>query len=296
MDITYVQTFLRIVETGSFAKAAQELQYAPSTVTAHIQALEQELGCALFERIGRKNHLTELGGEFLDYASQMMHIRQKMSQMGEQTENSEITLRIGALESLMFCTMLDVVSRFKQSYKKVHLELEIGEADQLREMLRQNKLDLIYITDIVNTDPMLECLHKREEPMVFLASSRHPLAHGGDVTLSEVLRYPFVIPAPMGNCHTTLRRLAATVGGEIKDTVMINNIGAISAFLKDDCSVTFLYQSAVNKNLHTEHLTAVNVQMPAQFSYSQVLVRKNKWLSPALKKLVEIITEAEKNN
>ncbi len=83
--------------------------------------------------------------------------------------------------------------------------------------------------------------------MVFLASSRHPLAHGGDVTLSEVLRYPFVIPAPMGNCHTTLRRLAA-----------------------------------------------VNVQMPAQFSYSQVLVRKNKWLSPALKKPLEIITAAEK--
>ena len=296
MDITYVQTFLHIVETGSFAKAAQELQYAPSTVTAHIQALEQELGCALFERIGRKNHLTELGAEFLDYAYQIMHIRQKMSLMGEQTEDSEITLRIGALESLMFCTLLDVAKVFKQSYKKVHLELEIGETHQLREMLRQNKLDLIYITDIVNTDPTLECLHMREEPMVFLTSCRHPLAHKKDVTLSEVLEYPFVAPAPMGNCHNTLRQLAATVGGEIKDSVMVNNIGAISVFLKDDLSVTFLYKSALNKNLHTEDLATVAVQMPAQFSYSQVLVRKNKWLSPALKKLVEIITEAEKNN
>ena len=122
------------------------------------------------------------------------------------------------------------------------------------------------------------------------------LIHKKDVTLSEVLEYPFVAPAPMGNCHNTLRQLAVTVGGEIKDSVMVNNIGAISVFLKDDLSVTFLYKSALNKNLHTEDLATIAVQMPAQFSYSQVLVRKNKWLSPALKKLVEIMIEAEKNN
>ena len=60
MDLTNIRTFLQIVASGSFAGAAQELQYAQSTVSAQIQALERELGFPLFERIGRKNYLTNV--------------------------------------------------------------------------------------------------------------------------------------------------------------------------------------------------------------------------------------------
>jgi len=296
VDFSNIQTFLRIVETGSFAKAAEELQYAPSTVTAHIQALEQEFGCALFERIGRKNYLTDIGAEFLDHAREMQYIYQKASAMGKQSEDSNITLRIGGLESLMFNTLLDVVIIFKQKYKNIRINLKIGEAYDLKEMLRQNDLDLIFITDIINTDPSFECHYQREEKMLFLAGPEHELVDQKCVSLQEVLTYPFVVPAPTGNCYNTLRQLAAKSGGEIKDTVMINNIGAISVFLQDNKSISFLYSSAVNQNLNTGNFKIIDVDIPKQVSYSQVLVRKNKWMSPALNHLVSIIEQIHPRN
>ena len=52
MDTRSLQTFLKVYDLRSFTKAAQELGYVQSTVTAQIQQLEQELGYPLFDRLG----------------------------------------------------------------------------------------------------------------------------------------------------------------------------------------------------------------------------------------------------
>ena len=71
MELRNLNTFLRITQLGSFTKAAKELGYATSTITAQIQQLEEEIGTPLFERMGRKNVLTPAGQELIPYAQQM---------------------------------------------------------------------------------------------------------------------------------------------------------------------------------------------------------------------------------
>ena len=61
MELRNLITFLKIIETGSFSKAAEQLLYSQSTVTIQIQQLEEELGVPLFERVGRRMVLTEAG-------------------------------------------------------------------------------------------------------------------------------------------------------------------------------------------------------------------------------------------
>lgn len=55
MESKHLFTFLVVVETGSFTRAAQKLDYAQSSITAQIQALEAELKQPLFDRIGKKS-------------------------------------------------------------------------------------------------------------------------------------------------------------------------------------------------------------------------------------------------
>ena len=52
MTIVQLNTFLKIVEAGSFSAAANRLGYAQSTITMQIKQLEEELGCRIFERLG----------------------------------------------------------------------------------------------------------------------------------------------------------------------------------------------------------------------------------------------------
>lgn len=55
MESRHLFTFLVVVEVGSFTRAAQKLDYAQSSITAQIQALEAELGQPLFDRISKKS-------------------------------------------------------------------------------------------------------------------------------------------------------------------------------------------------------------------------------------------------
>lgn len=65
MNTKYLYTIKTVLETGSFQKAASKLNYTQSTVTFHIQQIEQELDIKLFDRIGRKMVLTQAGREIL---------------------------------------------------------------------------------------------------------------------------------------------------------------------------------------------------------------------------------------
>ena len=65
MNTKYLLTLKAILETGSFQKAADSLNYTQSTVTFQMKQLEEELSIKLFEKIGRKMVLTQAGKDIL---------------------------------------------------------------------------------------------------------------------------------------------------------------------------------------------------------------------------------------
>jgi DNA-binding transcriptional LysR family regulator len=65
LDLRQVRTFAEVTRARSFTKAAVQLHYAQSSVTAQVHALETDLGLPLFNRLGRQVELTEAGRLFL---------------------------------------------------------------------------------------------------------------------------------------------------------------------------------------------------------------------------------------
>ena len=289
MDLSYIRTFLHVAEVGNFTKAAEDLEYAQSTVTSQIQALEKELGFPLFERMGRKCYLTDAGRDFLTYANDIQYILQKASNLKSQSEDTPISLRIGILESLLFSTVIDLVPLFKAKYTKADLFLRIGTAAELTEMLKQNQLDMIYISSSLNTDNTLSCCYRREERMSFVTSSGHPLASRKKLSLQEIFAYPLIATESSGYCCQTLQNLAANTGLEIHPTITINDIDAISLLLRDERSFSFLPECSVSKHLQNTSLTTLDVDIPIPTYYSQVLLRKSQWISPPMEHLISLI-------
>lgn len=77
MEIRNFITFKKIIETGSFTKASEELGYAQSTITAHIQAIEDYLSGQVFDRIGRQVILTDLGKQLEKQVDQLLNTYKK---------------------------------------------------------------------------------------------------------------------------------------------------------------------------------------------------------------------------
>ena len=72
MELRIINTFLHIAELRSFSRAARELGYSQSAVSAQIAQLEAELETPLFDRVGKTVRLTDAGQTFLSYARTLL--------------------------------------------------------------------------------------------------------------------------------------------------------------------------------------------------------------------------------
>jgi DNA-binding transcriptional LysR family regulator len=77
LDLLKLRTFQVVAKTGNFTRAAAELGYSQSSVTNHIQALEREMGAALFDRASRNIVLTEAGRRTLEYANRLLALAEE---------------------------------------------------------------------------------------------------------------------------------------------------------------------------------------------------------------------------
>lgn len=289
MDLRNIQTFIRAAELGSFTKAANELGYVQSTVTMQMQQLERELGFPLFDRIGKKVSLTALGLEFLGYAYRIERTMMEASNLGKETTDIKGTLRVGVLESLLFANMLQLLPRFKDKYINLDLQLKMGQASELLWQLKQNQLDMVYLSAGLNTDSDLRCCYKRQEQLVFICSPEHPVANRMGVSVKELLTYDFVVTERAGICYRRLQELAQQHNAMLHASVEVDSTVAIAALVQKNMALAFLPEYSVQKLLKSRSLLRVDVDLEPQTYYSQILCHGKRWMSPFMEELIEKI-------
>ncbi len=291
MDIRNIKTFVRVAELKNFTKAAQEMNYVQSTVTMQIQLLEKELGFSLFDRVGKKISLTDMGREFLNYAYEMLHIVEKAESISNNATEIKGSLRIGISESLLFSVFNDILPKLKKEYKNLNISIKTGHTFELVDQLKQNQLDIIYISKSLNTDPDIKCYYQKEEQLVFVCANNHAVAKSKKVSIKELLSYEFVVTEKEGICFSLLREIAAKNNLNLLSTVEIDSVAALIELVKKGIGVAFLPGYAVKKQMNDKELAIIDVDYPKQTYFSQILSHKNRWLSPFAKGFIRLIEE-----
>ncbi len=292
MDIRNIKTFVRVTELKNFTKVAAEMSYVQSTVTMQIQQLEKELGYPLFDRIGKKVSLTSLGREFLSYAYEILHIIEKAEKLHKDANDIYGVLRVGVSESLMLGVLMDLLPRFKEKYKNLNLSLKSGHTTELLDALKQNQLDIVYISKSLNTDPDLCCNYIRKENLVFLCGAEHNLANKKRIHLCELMTHNFLVTEHEGICYGRLCELVAQCGVTLSASVEVDNVFVITELVKKGMGLAFLPEYAVLKQIQEGSLVKLDVDMLPQTYYSQILCHKNRWPSPFMVDFIEMIKEA----
>lgn len=290
MDIRNIRTFVRVAELKSFTRAAEELTYVQSTVTMQIQQLERELGYPLFDRIGKKVSLTPLGQEYLAYAYEILHAVEKAETLGKEPAEIRGTLRVGVLESLLFGVLMELLPVFREQYKNVSIQLKMGESAELLQQLKQNQLDLVYLSSDLNTDPDLQCCCRREEQLIFLCEPTHPAAREKGISLEKLLEYDLIATEHIGICYSRLRQLAAQHNAMIRDWVEVDSTVVVVDMVKKGMGLAFLPEYAVSKQLQEGSLVKVDADLPPQNLYSQILCHKNRWISPFMEGFIHMLS------
>jgi len=100
IDSRQLRAFAALARTGSFTLAAKELFLSQSAVSHSMKALENDVGCRLFDRVGKKVLLTQAGEQLLEHADkilrEMVSARESITQLGKW---GRTRLRIGGCHS-----------------------------------------------------------------------------------------------------------------------------------------------------------------------------------------------------
>lgn len=291
MDIKNIETFLRVAKLENFTKAAEELNYAQSTVTAQIQQLERELGFPLFDRIGKHVSLTQLGERFLSQADDILHIWFQANTLGQKEDEMNGRLYIGVLESLLFGTMPDVLERFRSRYRNVEVQIKMGQAAEVLSLLRKNQLDLVYISGNLNAEADLSRQYARPEALVFFAPPNHPLADQLNVPLAEFLSYDIIATERSGFCYPRLSELAASQHLGLRHCFMVDSTSAVAELVSRGMGLSFLPEYSIAKHLADGRLVKLDIDVPPQSYFSQILYHKDKWIAPFVDGFVDIVRE-----
>lgn len=194
MELRNLITFLKIVETNSFSKAAEQLMYSQSTITIQMQQLEEELNTKLFERIGKKIFLTAEGKELKVYAQQIFELTQRISAIGSEEQDLKGNLRIASFDSLITAVLPAILKIFHERYPGIHVTIKTADSIlEAEHLLRQNEADFAFISYDRRTSKEYAKLFLREARFVFAAAPSHPLAKKENLTLEEIARYDVII-------------------------------------------------------------------------------------------------------
>ena len=177
MDTRYLQSFVSVVELGSMAEAARQLDLTPAAIAARIKALEHDMGLALVRRAGRAVRPTEAGVKLLDRARRVLRdVRDLRAVGGEGVSVGE--LRLGVFGSALTNVMPPVLKRLYDRFPDLAVFVAPGNSVELCRQVTAGALDAAIVVEpqfAIGKGASWQML--LEEPLVVVAPAA--LAHRG---------------------------------------------------------------------------------------------------------------------
>jgi DNA-binding transcriptional LysR family regulator len=289
MDLDQLLAFDRVVREGSFSRAAWSLDITQPTISARIQALEQEVGGPLLVRGGRRVALTERGESFLRYA------RRALAVLAEGVEAARLTqvgqrgrVTVGTLPSLAGGFLASAIARFHTAHPDVELFMRTGHSEQIVDLLRDGVVKVGLITAPTHNPDLAPLLHFRE-PLVLVAPAGHALVRQHPVTLGEVEREsrPFLLVRWGPGMNPVLARLDVQA-----EPVIELPIETVLHLLRRGIGAAFLTRTFVMDDLAAGRLVEVAVRdLPPLFRESTLAHRARGTLSAAASDFVAALRE-----
>jgi len=203
MDTELARTFLEIVSTGSFIRAAERLNVGQTTVSARIRILEQQLGRPLFVRNKGGASLTPAGEQFLRYAPTFVQLWERARHQVAVPPGHRAVLSVGSEVSLWEPLLLDWVLWMRRSLADVALRVHVDVPQDLISQVTAGLVDAA-IMYAPQHRPGLKIDLLREEELVFVTTQdeSHPLQDkdyvhvdwGPDFVLRHEVSFPDTTP------------------------------------------------------------------------------------------------------
>jgi DNA-binding transcriptional LysR family regulator len=291
MDFGQLEAFLQVAEQRSFSRAAEALRLTQPSVTARIQALERDLGEALFERNGRGVSLTEAGAAFLPHAQRVLKALNDGCDAIQSLRELQLgTLRLAAAPTISTYVLPGLLTEFRSRYPGLDVSVWTEYSDQVVQMVLADRVQLGLERSISHPEAVTVPLYDDEVALV--ASAHHPFAADGVASIEQVSNQPLIMFNRGSGYYTLVDNALRQAGVLVTPTMELDNMEATKKMVEEGLGIAMLPKVAVEREVASGELRYVRVRgMTMPKRTIALIYRRGRPLSRAAGAFVRLLEE-----
>ena len=283
-------SFMKIVETNSFTKAAEELALTQPAVSQHIKNLEDELGVKLFIRNHNQLHLTSNGEIVYKYARRLLAVSNNLYQTIKDEKANISSLTVGITHSVESSRVMEALAKYTNISKGLSIKVVTDTIENLHRMIKSFELDFLIINGTIK-DPNLDYITMDTDSLVLAVSPTHRLARNLTVSVEELKQEKLILRLPTSNTTSLFDQALNQNNLSITDfdvVLEMENIATIKDLIRQNLGVSVLAKSACMDEIKKGKLIGIPIENMSLIRDTNIVFPKDYENLKTLQDIVEL--------
>jgi len=290
MDFPALKAFVTVAQYRSFSIAAEQLFMTQPAISKRIAALEQDLGVALFDRLGRNIQLTEAGEKFLARATRILDdLAISREEVQSLSDNIGGRLRLATSHHVGIHRLPPVLKSFTQAYPDVELDLLFMDSELACDDVARGQIELAVITLPDQLESRLQTQLVWPDPLSVVCAKDHVLArvsNGSPISAKTLCEYNAVLPARGTVTRNILFDALAPFGVTVKTSLETNYLETIKMMVSVGLGWSALPTNMIEDDMLQLQISGLTMQR--QLGYVHL---KDKTLTYAARAFIQLLPQ-----
>jgi LysR family transcriptional regulator, nitrogen assimilation regulatory protein len=289
MDLRQLQYLVRIVESGSFSRAAHALNIAQPSLSQRIKDLEGELGVELLHRSSSGVRPTEAGLIVMDRAKsilkQVEHLRLEVTGAANTPQGP---VAVGLPTSMAIHLTVPLVQAVMDQFPGVQLHVTEGMSGHIQEWVLTGRIDvaILYSFDDV---PGLQQTELLTEDLYLIGAADGQADQTTPLRLADVARLPLVLPGRDHGLRRNIERIAGQAGIVLNVPVEVDSLVHTKRLVLDGSLCTILPPAACRDDIRDGRMSARPIVSPPLRRPVKIAVGQDRPLSLAGRQVAKLL-------
>lgn len=293
MDINQLEVLIAVAREKSFSRAAEVLGRTQPAVSQAIRRLELEIGEKLFDRSSKDGTLTSSGEVLVDYARQMLNLRQAANtalREMKSLQNGKVT--ISANEHTVFY-LLPVIEEYRRQHPTIKIEVQRGAASRIPDQITAREVELGVIS-FKPTDASLRSVSVLNDELQLIVSPNHRFAGKGSVSVKDLATETFIAHNAPSPYRLKVIETFAKFDTRLHISVELPSLEAIKRLVETGIGIALVPKLSAKSEIATGQLKGLSVKEMKLERKLNIIYRKNSVLSHASQEFLRIAREIGK--
>lgn len=290
LSLKHLQTFLAVIEAGSFRKASEALNLSQPAVTLHVKQLEQVIGLALLNRTTRSMSVTSHGRKLCSQITRtLFELESLVLELRDEAALTRGRLSIACVPTIAASLLPKALLTFEQKFPGISIRVHDVVAEQILVQLADGRSDIgIGPNPTRHSEFNFQLVTK--DPFVIIVPRTHPWATKKSIPLSALAGADFLALLPGSNMRDTLETAMASHSLKLVPKYEVQHHYTLGGMVEAGLGITALPSMAVSM-LSQPKLRTVPIANSAVAREVGIISSRGKKMSPASAAFIDVFTE-----